>query len=460
MTWSHLHPTPITEADHATVLKQLNSDSVEERLTALNRVIASHAPCDSSELADFILKLVQTDAKPEVREMAILALANSFKSFLSRPAFAKALFAAVDDDCRQVRLYAACSLGRLQDSDNYVPDFLRALRHDDADIRTCVMQSLHDGPFDTAITQEIIAAASDSQPEVRRMAVNALVNISERSEEQRKLARPVVMAALKDPEPSISYLVAKALRANGETNIEVDTVFKEYIYAELSSNDQNRRTAGMGELSRAPQGAEIFIDRLIALLDGNNSDAHFAMPVLAKIGAGAEAAIPRLKQLAMTESHVPQAAKALAALGVHDPEILQWLQQKCFKTGLLYQAAQGLMAFGKEGVPYLIEGLNWDNKGQGHHPLTVQNCCVEALGGIGKDASAAIPYLLEIIDKGGGQPIRPTCGGEPYSNVLEALVKIGAENESVVSRVSAIGADEHDSRRSCAIKALKIIGAG
>jgi hypothetical protein len=89
------------------------------------------------------------------------------------------------------------------------------------------------------------------------------------------------------------------------------------------------------------------------------------------------------------------------------------------------------------------------------HNSFVRSYCVEQLGNVGKDAAAAIPHLLRLLEDGGEQPLIPACGVEGRSALIESLVKIGAEDERVVSRLRAIAQDPSDCRSGVAEKALK-----
>lgn len=453
MSWFPSEPAPLDDAEIRPLLNQLQRESLEDRLSALDLLTKAKLPGDAFELADRVMSLLESDADAEVRTKAVEILA---KSFARTAKYTKAVFAALNDDSESFRKHVAQLFTYLPSEPVYVPEYLGALRNSDADVRGAAIYRLQYGPFDRAITEEIIATLSEQDHRIRIRAVEALALICRQSKEQVDLIRPALIGVLCAPEHAIAFTAAKTLRSIDEDNAEADRVFDKFMEADLHSDDGNNRHRGLWELSNSPKGGEKYVDRLSALLDGNDGDLYNAAAALEKIGPPAHAAIPHLKRHLFKKTRVLEISKALAAVGARDQEIIEWLARQALASyphavGSIHCAARGLAHFGKDAVPFLIKGVEWDNG-------IVQSSTCEALGFIGKDAAAAVPHMLRVLEYGGGQPNQPTCGAEAFSELLEALVKIAPEDENVINRIRAIAQDGNDGRCLVAIRALKAIG--
>lgn len=436
-------------------LPQLRSDSTEEILEALEQLSYERMPGDAFELSECALHLFQTAKEIEVRKKAATILAQSFTS---TPKYALALFAALDDSDPQIPEHITFFLSYLPRETAYVQEFLLALKHKSADVRTAALYQLTYGPFDAEITKEMITLASSSDQQLRSKAIDALASISGKSTEQAIVARDTLISALSDIDPLIQFSAAKGLRRTAESSAEADRIFETCIQSYLESNDVNTRAKGMRELSDCPEGSQRFVARLIELLDESESDQYKSIATLEKLGQNAETAIPSLKRVLFNghAQRMSHTAGALATLGAGDKDVIDWLASQCLVSNprdavSISCAAQALASFGKQAIPNLIQGLKWNSS-------TVYEACAKGLGMIGTDAVEAVPHLVALLDIGGGQPRRTTCGAEPFSEVLEALLLIAPGDELVCNRVRAIASNTSDTRCNAAIEALERIG--
>jgi len=447
-------PKVLTNEEIDALLTQLRNESIDVRLSALNTLAPIQVPSDAFDVADCLLLLLQSNAVPEVRKKAVGILGIRFAS---TPKYAKALFVALGDVSEEVRDLVGSYYFYLPRDQMYVSEYLAAVRHSNASMRSNFIHHLRYGPFDTAITQEIIAALSDQDVRNRNQAIGVLALIVKQSKEQAIRAKPALIGALKAPQPAIAFTAAKALRELEATNAAVDQVFDDTIRSYLFFKDENTRREALWELGSSPKDGEKYLERIIELLDGSDGDLYNAVLALKKLGTRAQPAIPHLKQVLFRNTCVREIAEALAAIGTQDQEIMDWLARQllvndpCVVASAL-SAAEGLAYFGKQGVPYLIKGLEWDNG-------WVQHCCIVLLGNVGKAADTAIPHLLQLLENGGGQPSADFYGAEERSDAMDLLVRLAPEDERVVSRIRAIAQDPNDIRCGAAVKSLELIEA-
>ena len=188
-----------------------------------------------------LLQLLRTDAAPEVRRRAALALgridptsenvitdaARSLREdgdiavrvsaavllMASGPSAARVsdvLAAALADDSPAVRLYSAAALLKTPGGQSAFPRLLDALRGDDPALRAEAAGLLADaGGVHEEVMPALVRALADRDPEVRGAAVDALGSIG-------KPARPVLPAMwplLRDPDETVRERVVRAVRA-------------------------------------------------------------------------------------------------------------------------------------------------------------------------------------------------------------------------------------------------------
>ncbi len=458
-------PPPFTEEDLPALVKQLEVTLKEVRLNALQKLwdstisaavaeILTAAASDSAThpAAGLILKVFQSDSDLDVRIKAAEVLHYKLPHTLEAT---MALLAALNESDELIRHKIAILMPT---ESCYVPELAKALANDDPTVRRGIAYAItlaySRGPHDANITKTLITALSDTDSVVRLHAANALGKY----ENEGATAEQALTNTLKDADRTVAFAAAKALLRTNSDHKEANRVFDEHIEAALADSDEKVRWSALCELSAAKSVNAKYAEPVIKLLDGTDGDQYMALKALEKIGPAASQAIPNLKRFLVSKTRVRETAQTLAALQPQDPEIYDILARMFLASyphnvALVHCAAEGLALFGKEAVPFLIKGLDWD-KG------IVHISAVNALSHVGKDAIEAVPDLLKIIDDGGGQPAARHCHDTEFrSAVLDALASIGPDDERVLERLGSIAADIKDGRNNAAIAALKTIAS-
>ncbi len=481
----------LSEKDLQVLHKQLQDQSQEARMNALQTLWQSQAPAfddqredavrvsatDSARvsasnsasfstirsLIELIIKIFacQSNCGSEL-ELRIKAAEVLRHKFTQSPEAMRALIAALDEPDEQIRHKIAAML---PDQACYVPELVKAFTsnaYNDQRVRRGIANAIafaysrssYEPTIEAPaiIVQTLISFLSDPDDVIRRCAADALG----KNEREGAEAEEALLAALHDSDRTVAFAAAKALRRTNPDHPEANKVFDERIEAELADSDEKVRWYALSELSRCVVN-EKYLERVIELLDGTTGDRAMAMQVIEKIGPTAKAAIPRLKQQLLAGESVWDTAKLLAMLQAQDTEILECLASLFLVSypdwSGARSAAEGLACFGKDGVPYLIRGLEWDR-------ALVQDLAIMALNRIGKDAIEAIPELIETINDDNRQSsFGYNKKVEDQTAILKVVAKIGPGDDRVLQCLGAIAADKSDGRNKVALSILESIGS-
>ncbi len=191
-------PKILTGEEIDAFITQLHSDSTDMRIAAFNRFgqFGRAHRCPWS-LPDVLLSL--TAIRMPILLFGPGAVGILMISFNSRLKYAKPLFAALDDPSEEVRGLVESYLFLLPRDQSLVSECLAVLNHSNAALRRKFIGWLSLGPFDTAITQQIIALLSDQDCGCRNEAISALSSIYSQSQEQAVIAKPVPNWCLERP---------------------------------------------------------------------------------------------------------------------------------------------------------------------------------------------------------------------------------------------------------------------
>jgi HEAT repeat protein len=434
-------PATLTEEDMPEVVKLLQGESRAARFHALEILFRATISSGALAIADLVLNLFEHDPDPEVR----LRAANVLGKLPYTPQSARALFAALGEPNETIRQYVSLVLPT---DVCCVPELINALKNSDPLVRIGVAVRLSFEPLDPAITQALISALSDPDFRVRSSAAQSIGNHETRITE----AESALICALKDPDHSVSFAAAKSLRQIPGGNTEANRVFDEVIQRDLA--DPNRRLGALMELSHLHFIDVKYAEQLRELLN-DSTLSSMAAKAIAKIGPPVDNEIPYLKRWLLSGKDILESAKS----PVHDPEIFDWLTDQLLSSYphhcVPYTAAMALACFGKDGVPYLIKGLAWDDG-------IAQTAAVKALETIGNDAVSALPELLQAVRNGRGQSDLRDNSGETdmreQTRIVNLLAKIAPDEERVLACLGALASDPLDARQDAAMAALKTIG--
>jgi len=379
------------------------------------KVEAKRFPELERAIGDLLVEVLEHDSDPDLR----IDAARTFHFQLTVTSNStRAFFAGLNDPDERVRRGMAVLLPI---DSGCVPEVLRALKHADPFVRRAVVLGLAYKPVDAAITQELISALSDSDLGVRVLAAETLSLYGS----EDNAAEPGLIAALNR------------------------------VRAEHAANRSALRPAlGWVHPSNTTEQARKQCESLIS----NHESQQLGRTIVIHIKSAKD---NYGSLLPLSEKYVPvsimNAAEMLARSADNLPDrvvvdLLSYMLLSC--SSMSGSVASALRTFGKDAVPGLIQALTLGNE-------YTQRIAGTALSELGRDAAAAVPELVSIVARGGGQPQSDLVGcghyGQPQCVLLDALARIGPDDERVISCLTEISQDEHDARQHFAESALNSI---
>jgi HEAT repeat protein len=330
------------------------------------------------------------------------------------------LVKALNDGNSFIARIAAEALGRIG-SDSAIPGLVKALNHEDSDVRKSAAEALGKIDSDSAIPG-LVKALNHKDSLVRWVAAKALGKIGSDS------AIPELVKALNDENSFVRWVAAKALGKIGS-----DSAISKLVKA-LSHEDSSVRESVVEVLGKIDSDAAI-PGLIEALKDENSSAPRIAAEALGRIGS--IAAIPGLVQtLNHKDSSVRKsAAEALGKIGSDAaiPGLVKAFNHE--DPSVRWRVAEALGRIGSDAViPELVKALN-------HKDSVVRRIATHALGRIG--SYSAISELVKALDHEDSSvrwrvidALANIASYELLPNLLERL-KI-AEKTNLLNTISAI----------------------
>jgi len=264
-------------------------------------------------------------------------------------------FKKLKDSDPDVRIQAGLTLAYQAGKDpqlapSVVTALIAALKDPDSNVRGCACNALNTlGKHAVEAYSAVVELIDDPVPFVREAAVNAVANIAEATD-NGQVAMPLVLKALKDPEPSV------------------------------------RRSAVMR--LRRLKISELIPDLVAVLVDEDATVANEAAMALGGFFKAAQPALPGLVKALGRNGVTASAAGAIGNIGPTKkilPALLAALKDKSARTNIvaaIYQLGPDAV----DAVPTLIELL-------GEKKADVRYNAAMTLGNVGPAAKAAVPAL-------------------------------------------------------------------
>ncbi|MBD2041576.1 sister chromatid cohesion protein PDS5 [Microcoleus sp. FACHB-672] len=345
-----------------------------------------------------------------------------------------------------VRAGAAKALGRIASEANVetstiIPPLVEALKDSEPDIRRVAAEAL--GRMGEPAVPELIAALKGDSSSVRLVAAEALGQIGP----DARLAVPALIDRLEDGDWRVRSGAARALGKIGtEAKLEATAIVPPLIQA-LKDSDPDVRRSAAEALGRI--GSPVVPDLSRALQDENVAVRTAAAEALGQIGADAKEAVPNLiEKLQDGDWRVRSSvARSLGRIGSEAkleaqsilPPLIATLKDK--DPEVRRAAAEVLVKIGPEAVPGLITALTDEQP-------AVRTGVAWALGQMGSDAERAVPALISSLnDK--NDAVR--------SAAAEALGRIGADAQTAISPLTEALQDPNRLVRGSAAEATRRI---
>ena len=393
------------------------------------------------------------------------------------------------------RLAAAQSLGKLgAEAQAAVPDLLRALTDDNADVRTLVLASLQRiGAVEIKDVGLLVPVLQNSRfADGQRYALDALTKLGPAAEP----AVSALVAGLTDANDRIRIKSAELLGTIGPS---AHARAWSPLLDLLQDDDPAVSAAAAAALAKVGPPRRANVEKLRALLDRRRETARrYALTALAAMGDDAADAAPALRTTATKDAAADMRALALAALQKIQPNNKESIDTftSCLadsNDAVCQQAARGLAAVGaKNGaLPGLLQALEHRDANvvriagealttgpldKANVPLlaaalqnksaAVRLRAIEALGRLGGDAASTIDTLCDLLkgDKVQERRAAVAAVGKMGSAARAAgprLVDSLQDNDLAVARETAmtlaqIGAPEVEQALPLLVKMLRI----
>jgi WD40 repeat protein len=397
------------------------------------------------------------------------------------------------------RLAAARALGKLgPEARSAVPDLLRALTDDNADVRTEALTSLQliGSPEAKDVPLLVPLLRNVRFPDGQRYALEMLGKLGPAAEP----AVSALVEGLSDANDRIRFKSAELLGAIGPAARA--RAWSPLVDLLLDDDPAARAVASAALVKLGPPNRSN-LDKLRTLLDDRREDARrYALTALAAMGDEASDAAPVLRKTAANDAIADLRALALAALQRIQPTNKETVETfgRCLadsNDAVCEQAARGLAAAGpKHGaLPSLLQAMEHRNanvvriagEALARGPLdksqvpmltaalqsknvNVRLRTVEALGRLGDPASTAINTLCDLLKSKQVEERRAVVValgriGKSARAAGPRLVESLKDNDVVVMRETAmtlaqIGADEVEQAIPQLVKILRITQAG
>ena len=409
-------------------------------------VLAEIGP-DAKDAVPALVKLLQTDNRPEVRREAMIALAG-----IGADAAVPALVQALEDDQEGINagpaVYALGSIGvKAKAAEGKIKEIA-----DSPDtpplLQTVSLWALaRMNPEDEALVREVVPKLAEAlkspKPEARAAAAQALLDLDPDPE----IARPVLKKVMEDAEPEVLNDILDALAGLGEKAVP-------RLIAALDVEEMRAKAATI--IARIGPPAKEAVPALIAALEDQSPETCCeVLFALAAIGPDAAEGVPALvKALGNPEANVcygacyalgkigpaamPAKAQLLATLDSEDPFLAM------AGAWALAQIDPNSPETAKKSVPVLIKALAEPD------PMTRTQAAdaLGLLGALAKEAEAALTEAQkdesEIVREAAagalkkigavappdeaGQPVPPAKGSKVVTAADDVPLKVGARH--------------------------------
>ncbi len=231
----------------------------------------------------------------------------------------------------------------------------------------------------------LVEALKDPDPDIRAAAAGGLKKMGA----DARVALPALLQALNDKN---TYVVAWSVEALGNIGAEAKEAVPELIRLLHPVQEYPRRAAAEA-LGKMGPDAKAAIPALLEALEDKDLYLPFnAARALVKIGADPGPAIPVLVR---ESGRFDEARHIVAGLGAAAvPELVRALDAP--KDEMRFNAARTLMEMGppaKDAVPALMAAME---KGDGN----VKGFAIQALGAIGPDARSTVLAIAQVLQRG------------------------------------------------------------
>lgn len=205
---------------------------------------------------------------------------------------------------------------------------------------------------------------------------------------------------------------------------------EQQLLKKVADQDRAVRQTALLRLSQMQSVNGAFLPGVVkALHDPDTLNRWYAARALGNMGPAGRGGMRELIAVLDSKDDVNlrmYAATALAKVAGDDATALGALRNHLLKDGWDGSAAaQALSLTGKNGVPYLIEGLKSDE------PYAIFNAAA-AIARVGSAAADAVPVLLRLLDEPNKLAVAPPDSGQSsFSNVVNALKAIAPNDPRV-----------------------------
>lgn len=268
-----------------------------------------------------------------------------------------------------------------------VPVLIRAIKNQDRNIRARAVGILGIiAPNSAPAIPALINALNDPKNDLQSDIIEALGEIGEGA----KAAIPVIVPYLKDKDTSTRTIAATALMKIGYQGREITPILSAALRDKNTSDDLVETLGYIG------QNAAPLVPTLVELLKSSSQDSYRITETLGRIGKGAKEAVPVLIVQLKNKDDLLRSMtfETLGEIGEEAraaiPELVAVLQNKKNNGEIRDRASDTLGKMGKDAVLPAIALLH-------NQDIDVRISAAKALGGIGRDAKAAIPDLLAIL---------------------------------------------------------------
>ncbi|MEO1430165.1 MAG: HEAT repeat domain-containing protein [Cyanobacteria bacterium J06633_8] len=241
--------------------------------------------------------------------------------------FAKKLLPLLKDSDSDVREMAAWELRKLKNaSDKLGEKLLILLKDSKSDVPTYASGLLKVLNVSDKIIKQLFLLFKDPDSTVRSNAAEALVGLTRRIENARKLLlfEKQLLSLLKHPDSKVRSIAAGALGKLGNGS---DKVIEQLLLL-LQDPDSKVRSIAAGALGKLGNGSDKVIEQLLLLLQDPDSKVHSnAAEALGKLGNGSDKVIEQLLLLLQDpDSKVrSNAALTLGKLGNSSDKVIEQL---------------------------------------------------------------------------------------------------------------------------------------
>jgi HEAT repeat protein len=436
---------------------EIDAKAREAIVVALGEVARESLSANADEIEKLLCTTVQNDANPLVRRSAACSLGMLTRKTAATKA---ALDAALGDDKAEVRQNAAWALGQLGEMG--LPGLKRALADADPLVKrdsAGALMHIRDPDKVRTLLDDLLPLCRDANSEVRRAALNVLVQIVE---DKDKAAIEPLKAAMQDTDLENKRNAALALsNIGGDDTRDAVPVLLDAI--KNGGDVELRRLATLAIRNIGPSASSA-VPELVNLLrfDKDAELRGFAAMALGGVGKEAEPAVPFLVEMLVNPSERRdtriESALAIGRIGPCPasreavPSLTKVLQDSAQDSKVRERVIWAMRAHNvalreingvKEAFTKVLgERVNGENR-------MLRYDCAYMLGMLWQvDApDAALDVLMEFLKDDTIQL---------YSGTTSSVG--GAGNESVGGQASAKESGKGDGR-TMATDALKMIGA-